>query len=179
MTFYISAGWYEDCMIGECLKCREQFTINCDEDQYSFCPRCGVEIEPFTKKNPRWPQKTEWDTNNQLNGDDLYSKDRRLVIQYRSYNHGPTWGSIPLVKTGGWKSWHLWSHCLIGCMLYKSSASVHMVEKYHDATKKLDSVRLLLLHGKKYKVLKEKSVVPPKPEPVDFSGMCSGVMVSG
>lgn len=154
---YRIVSWFEDCAVAECISCRDNFTLQCDEVYY-FCPMCGEATEPV-KRNERWtlptpPRNWELDANGKICktfSPHLVLERQNLVTRsisdedFAIVSHKPK-------KT----AWHLHSHTALGSNIGEMSASHWMVKKFKEIADEYDHARLSLVDGTKWKVIKEK-----------------------
>lgn len=154
---YRIVSWFEDCAVAECISCKDNFTLQCDE-VYHFCPMCGEATEPV-KRNKRWtipPQPRNWE----LDADGKISKTfaPHFILETQNVvTRSLSDTAFAIVSHKPKKTmWHLYSHVSMGVNVGEMSASHWMVRKFNEIADKYDHVRLRLMNGTESKTIKEK-----------------------
>lgn len=147
----------DDCDNAECISCKSNFYIS-NGSVYKFCPICGLETMPEKRKRRYPPRFDEKDKKLCLNGEVLYSSEKRLVIQISSIiNQGISdFGFFPVsFNPPRISPWNLHNHLLLSDSVKGCSSSKFMIDKFHKVCKTYNKVRLLLLDKDKIKIIKE------------------------
>jgi hypothetical protein len=134
---YRQIGDFEDCINCECITCKGNF-VTFDEDNYQYCPRCGIKLDGLHKKNPRY--RVSYD------GREYPHSENYFVVERKNPPGEYTFQS-PYTK-----GWHLVTHCRVGKILCSGiPSSIEMYNVYQFECNKhkkgVNKVHLLIRYS--------------------------------